>query len=155
MRWIVLAAAAGVIAALVLRFSRTAAAMMVAGAAAVGIFAWFQQRDIDRELRLIPPQQVELQHLRLTAPDRSSRELEGRLRNASPTYTITELGMEIDVDVCQDGRCRPVDHKRVIIRGPIPPLAQRDIAQRVVFTRLVSPRARYVPHFRSAYVKAE
>lgn len=154
MRWAILAVAAALIAALVLRFSRTAAALVVAGAVAIGGFAWIQQRGIDRAMNLIPASQVELRDLRLTQPDHSSRELQGRIRNGSPVHTITEVALEITVDACADRRCSPVDQARVIVRGPIPPLSERDIDQRVVFTALVSPQADYVPHFRLIYVKA-
>lgn len=155
MRWIVLAVIALVISSLVMRFNRLAAALIVIIVVVVASIAWYQQREMAAARQRIPADQVELADFKLVQPDRNTRELVGRIRNHSTQYTIDELGLQVVMDDCLNGHCDTVDQVKVIFAEPIPPDQARDVKRRIVFTSLLQPKGRLVPHFHLLYVEAK
>jgi hypothetical protein len=135
-------------------------AAVVAGvlAAAVGIFLLVQQQSQREARALIPSTDVDLQEIKLQSDSVGSYKLVGRIRNNSPSYTLTGLGLKIVLDDCDAAappNCVTIgDSEEHPFFENIPPGQVRELDS-YIFPGSTKPKGKLVWHYSIAYTEGK
>jgi len=154
---------AGIVVLLLVVFStgfRKAAVVVVAVVALViGIFILYQQQSEKDAREFIPASEVEFQELTLQPESVGIYRLVGRIKNNSPTYTLTGLSLKIVLEDCEGGdtarpSCVTIGEEQHSLFEHIPPGQVREISESV-FPGDTKPRGKLVWHYSISYTKGK
>ena len=128
--------------------NRRGIAALIAGAvAAIGIFIVHSNYKAEEEAskHRIAPTEVEVEGLTLnTAPNALSRQLQGRIRNHSASYTLDSVKLKVTLlETLQNGEGEVVGENDVLVPVAVPPNQTRGVNTYVYFANLPSPRGQF------------
>jgi hypothetical protein len=141
-------------------FRKLAAIAAALIAAVVAIFISVHEQSQREARALIPPSEVELQDIKLHS-DGGSYKLLGRIRNNSPSYTLTGLSLKIILHDC-DSVVQPSSPNCVTIGQSeehplfesIPPGQVRELDD-YIFPGTTKPRGKLVWEYSVAYTEGK
>jgi hypothetical protein len=159
MAWLV-----GIVVLLLLVFStgfRKVAGVLVALVAViVGIFV-VTQRESERQARaLIPASVVDLREVRLQPDSFGAYKLVGRIKNNSPSYTLTGLSLKIVLEDCEGGdtsqpSCVTIgESEEHPLFENIPAGQVRDVSD-YIFPGSTKPQGKLVWHYSISYTEGK
>jgi hypothetical protein len=105
----------------------------------------------------ISPSEIQLSDLYL-APRYSegSYELEGRIKNGSSTYTMTDLRIKITMQDCMKSKsCEIIGESTAWVFNDIPPGQSRNLKDSVHFSNLPKPRGKYEWYYSITEIKGK
>jgi hypothetical protein len=153
---------AGIVVLLLLVFSasfrKVAGIAVPAVALIVGIFI-LNQRQSEKEAReRIPANELELTDMVLTT-EYGSHKIVGRIRNRSPQYTLTAIGLTVTLEDCENDSphrsCATIgedkDHNYSV---DIPPDQVRDFSG-YIYPGDTKPKGKLVWHYSISYTEAK
>jgi hypothetical protein len=139
------------------RFRKVAAVVAGVLAAAVGIFILVQQQSQKEARALIPSSDVDLHEIRLQS-DFGSYKLVGRIRNNSPSYTLTGVSLKLvlkDCDTATQASCVTIgESEEHPFFENIPPGQARDIDS-YIFPGTTKRKGKLVWHYSIAYTEGK
>lgn len=101
--------------------------------AIIGFFAWYQDHEMKLSKQSISTAEVELANMQLAEGERDTREISGRIRNHSTQFTLVELGIQVSLEDCVDGRCEVINQTDFTLKLNVPPGQARDFRERIHF----------------------
>jgi hypothetical protein len=139
-------------------FRKVAAVAAALSAAAVAIFILVHNQSQREARALIPSSDIDLREVKFQSDSVGSYKLVGRIRNNSPSYTLTGLSLKIvfeDCDAAAQASCVTIgESEEHPFFANIPPGQVRDLDS-YIFPGSTKPKGKLVWHYSIAYTEGK